>query len=51
MEYASSKYQFLQNRLSLEQAAGTLDVNDLQDINRLLTADAEARLAPIPVVQ
>jgi outer membrane protein len=51
VEYASSKYQFLQNRLSLEQAAGTLDVNDLQDINRLLTADAEARLAPIPVVQ
>jgi outer membrane protein len=51
VEYASSKYQFLQNRLSLEQAAGTLDVNDLQDINRLLTADAEARLAPVPVVQ
>jgi outer membrane protein len=43
--YAEAKYQFLQNRLLLEQAAGTLDGTDVQDINRLLTADAEARLA------
>jgi len=45
-EYALAKYNFLQNRLLLEQAAGTLDVDDVQDVNRLLTVDtplAEAR--------
>ena len=46
LAYAQSRYNFLQNRLLLEQAAGTLDVADLQDVNRLLTADAESRLAP-----
>ncbi|MBC7989156.1 MAG: TolC family outer membrane protein [Luteimonas sp.] len=45
-EYALSRYNFLQNRLLLEQAAGSLEVADIQDINRLLTADAEAELAP-----
>ena len=45
-EYARSRYNFLQNRLLLEQAAGTLDVGDVQDVNRLLTADAESKLAP-----
>jgi len=35
--YAQTKYNFLQNRLLLEQAAGTLDVSDLEDVNRLLT--------------
>ena len=44
-------YNFLQNRLLLEQAAGTLDGIDVQDINRLLTADAEARLSSQPVSQ
>jgi outer membrane protein len=43
-EYALSRYNFLQNRLLLEQAAGTIEVASVQDINRLLTADAEARL-------
>lgn len=42
-EYALSRYNFLQNRLLLEQAAGSLDVEDVQDINRLLTVDASAR--------
>lgn len=42
-EYALSRYNFLQNRLLLEQAAGSLDVEDVQDINRLLTVDATAR--------
>ena len=42
--YAQAKYNFLQNRLLLEQAAGTLDVDDVQDINRLLTVDTEASL-------
>jgi outer membrane protein len=45
-EFARSRYNFLQNRLILEQAAGTLDIADVQDINRLLTVDAEAQLAP-----
>lgn len=46
VEYAQAKYRFLQNRLLLEQSAGTLDINDVQDVNRLLTVAAEARLAP-----
>ena len=45
-EYALAKYNYLQNRLLLEQAAGTLDIADVQDVNRLLTADADAQLAP-----
>ena len=45
-EFALARYNFLQNRLLLEQAAGTLDIADVQDINRLLTVDAEAQLAP-----
>lgn len=46
VEYAQAKYRFLQNRLLLEQSAGTLDINDVQDVNRLLTVAAETRLAP-----
>ena len=42
--YAQAKYNFLQNRLLLEQAAGTLDVDDVQAINLLLTVDTEAAL-------
>ena len=42
--YAQAKYNFLQNRLVLEQAAGTLDIDDVQEINRLLTVDTEASL-------
>ncbi len=45
-EYARTRYNFLQNRLLLEQAAGTLDIDDLQDVNRLLTVDAASRNAP-----
>ncbi|MFL6592760.1 MAG: TolC family protein, partial [Luteimonas sp.] len=45
-EYALARYNFLQNRLLLEQAAGTLEIGDVEDINRLLTVDAEAQLAP-----
>jgi outer membrane protein len=43
-QYALAKYNFLQNRLLLEQAAGTLDIEDVQEVNRLLTADADAQL-------
>jgi len=35
--YVQAKYQFLQNRLALEQALGSLDSDVLQNINRLLT--------------
>ena len=44
--YALAKYNFMQNRLLLEQAAGTLDVADVQDVNRLLTVDQP--VAPLP---
>jgi outer membrane protein len=40
LAYARTRYNYLQNRLLLEQAAGTLDVTDVQDINRLLTVTA-----------
>lgn len=43
-EYARAKYNFLQTRLTLEQSAGTLDAADVQDVNRLLTVDAETQL-------
>lgn len=45
-EYALSRYNFLQNRLQLEQAAGTLDIDDLQDVNRLLTVEAQPKTTP-----
>jgi outer membrane protein len=51
VDYATAKYQYLQNRLLLEQAAGTLDVHDVEDINRLLTVSADARLPATPVSQ
>lgn len=47
-DYSTAKYNYLQNRLLLAQAAGTLNIDDLQDINRLLTADAEIKRAPNP---
>ncbi len=40
--YASARYNYLRSRLALEQAAGTLDVANVQDINRLLTVDVVA---------
>ena len=39
-QYALARYNFLQNRLLLAQAAGTLGIDDVQEINRLLTAEA-----------
>lgn len=39
-EYALARYNFLQNRLLLAQAAGTLGIADVQEINRLLTVEA-----------
>ncbi|HVI58109.1 MAG TPA: TolC family outer membrane protein [Luteimonas sp.] len=53
--YAIAKYNYLQNRLLLEQSAGSLDVSDVQDVNRLLTVDADAQLqgdeTPAPTQQ
>ena len=43
-DYAISRYNFLQNVLTLGQAAGTLEIEDVQDINRLLTVDGTAEL-------
>jgi outer membrane protein len=47
--YAQAKYNFLQARLLLEQAAGTLEVADVQDVNRLLTTDNP--LAPVLAIR
>ncbi|MFZ6697495.1 TolC family outer membrane protein [Stenotrophomonas acidaminiphila] len=45
LDYAQARYTFLLSRLQLSQAIGALDVAEVQDINRLLTQDAEAQLA------
>ncbi|HHW4678443.1 MAG TPA: TolC family outer membrane protein [Xylella sp.] len=42
--YVQARYNFLQNRLLLTQNSGTLSIEDVQDINRLLTADAASKL-------
>lgn len=51
VEYARSKYNFLLNRLLLSQATGELDIEQMREINRLLTVDAEARLSPAQTAQ
>ncbi|MDN5782118.1 MAG: TolC family outer membrane protein [Luteimonas sp.] len=43
--YAIAKYNYLQNRLLLDQSAGSLEYTDVQDVNRLLTVDANAQLS------
>ncbi|MGJ4731009.1 TolC family outer membrane protein [Luteimonas sp. SDU101] len=40
--YATARYNYLRNRLLLEQAAGTLDASTVQDVNRLLTVETTA---------
>jgi outer membrane protein len=42
--FALSRYNFLQSVLNLEQAAGTLDVEDVQRVNRLLTVNVSAEV-------
>ncbi|KRG82528.1 membrane protein [Stenotrophomonas daejeonensis] len=44
--YAQSRYNYLLSRLQLSQAVGDLEIDEVQDINRLLTQNAEARLEP-----
>ncbi len=40
--FALARYNFLQSVLNLEQAAGTLDVDDVQRVNRFLTVNVSA---------
>ncbi len=44
-DYSQARHNFVVNTLRLEQAAGTIEVKDLQEVNRLLVEDAEAKLA------
>ncbi|UYB53149.1 TolC family outer membrane protein [Xanthomonas sp. AM6] len=44
LAYAQARYNFLQNRLLLSQALGSLDVAEVQSINALLTQSAESKL-------
>jgi outer membrane protein len=44
-EYARSRHAFLVNTLRLKQAAGTISLEDLQEVNGVLVNDAEAALA------
>lgn len=46
LDYAQARYSFLLSRLQLSQAVGSVDIAEVQEINRLLTHDAEARLLP-----
>jgi len=43
-EYARVRHAFLVNTLRLRQAAGILEIGDVQNVNRYLTVDAEAAL-------
>ena len=45
-DLALARYRFLQSRLLLAQAAGTLDIRDVQEINSLLTVAADSHLEP-----
>jgi outer membrane protein len=49
-EYARARHAFLVNTLRLKQAAGTITVADLEEVNRVLVADAEAALEEPPLV-
>ncbi|MCW4454536.1 TolC family outer membrane protein [Flavobacterium sp. MXW15] len=50
LNYAQARYSFLQSRLQLSQAVGALDIDEVQEINRLLTEDAEAKLQPASAI-
>lgn len=43
-EYSRARHNYLVNTLRLKQAAGSLEVADVENINRLLTADAEQKI-------
>ncbi len=44
LSYVQARYNFLQNRLLLNQALGSLDVAAVQSINALLTQNVETKL-------
>lgn len=43
-EYSRARHNYLVNTLRLKQAAGTLDMSDVETLNRLLTEDVETKL-------
>ncbi len=43
-EYSRARHNYLVNTLRLKQAAGSLEVADVENVNRLLTADAEQKI-------
>ena len=43
-EFSRSRHNYLVNTLRLKQADGSLTVGDIENINRLLTADAEQKI-------
>jgi outer membrane protein len=43
-EYSRARHNYLVNTLKLKQAAGSLEVADLEAINALLVSDAEAKI-------
>jgi outer membrane protein len=43
-QFAQARHNFLVNELALKQAAGSLSPADIEAVNRLLSADAEATL-------
>jgi outer membrane protein len=43
-EFSRSRHNYLLNTLRLKQAAGSLEVADVENINRLLTIDAEQKI-------
>ncbi len=45
--YSDSRHIFLVNGLRLRQAAGSINVKDIQDVNRFLVSDAEAALVEV----
>ena len=46
--YSTSRHNFLVNTLRLKQAAGTIAINDVAEVNRNLVRDAEAALVLPP---
>ncbi|MCI1711718.1 MAG: TolC family outer membrane protein [Chiayiivirga sp.] len=43
-DYSTARHEFLVNGLRLKQAAGTVELKDVEEVNRFLVRDAEAAL-------
>jgi outer membrane protein len=50
-DYSNARHNFLVNILRLKQSAGVIDLPDMQQVNRLLTRDAEAALVAPDAVE